>query len=116
MRVTSDLFVSALVRRVFGVGGFAAVVRRGAHEAGAIFIVARDRLGVVSLYGPAPQTSYDDAHPADRQFSLLLSTENEVQVTARLDREMRFDTDVWVVELELGNDQAIETYVTLTTP
>ncbi|TIL61977.1 MAG: DUF1491 family protein, partial [Mesorhizobium sp.] len=28
MRVTTDLWVSALLRRVFGAGGFAAVVKR----------------------------------------------------------------------------------------
>ncbi|MEP2580565.1 MAG: DUF1491 family protein, partial [Roseibium sp.] len=38
MRVTSEFFVSALVRRVFGEGGFAAVSRRGAPEAGAVFV------------------------------------------------------------------------------
>ncbi|EHK53596.1 DUF1491 family protein, partial [Allomesorhizobium alhagi] len=55
MRVTTDLFVSALVRRIFAAGGFAAVVKRGATEAGAVFVIARGRLGDASLYGPAPQ-------------------------------------------------------------
>ena len=68
MRVTSDFWVSALLRRVFGAGGFAAVVNRGATEAGAVFVLARGRLGEVALYGPAPQTSYDSAKPDDRFF------------------------------------------------
>ena len=41
MRVTSEFFVSALIRRVFSSGGFAAVERRGATEAGAVFLRRR---------------------------------------------------------------------------
>ncbi|RUT88859.1 DUF1491 family protein, partial [Mesorhizobium sp. USDA-HM6] len=52
MRVTTDLWVSALLRRVFTAGGFAAVVKRGATEAGAVFVLSRGRLGEVVLYGP----------------------------------------------------------------
>ena len=37
MRVTSTLFVAALVRRCYGQGATAVVVRHGADEAGAIF-------------------------------------------------------------------------------
>lgn len=102
MRVTSELWVSALVRRVFGEGGFAAVSSRGAGEAGAIFIIARDRLGTVSLYGPASQTSYAEDRPSGRLFSILMQSADESAVTERLEREQRFDPDVWVVEIEPG--------------
>ena len=53
MRITSDLWVSALTRRVFAEGGFAAIVRRGATEAGAIFVITQDRLGTSTLFGLA---------------------------------------------------------------
>lgn len=102
MRVTSDLWVSALMRRVFADGGFAAVTRRGATEAGAIFIIMRDRLGMLTLYGPAPQTSYDEERPSERRFSRLVETAEESTLGSRLDREMRFDPDVWIVEIEPG--------------
>ena len=115
MRVTTDLWVSALVRRVFAEGGFAAVVRRGAAEAGAIFITRRDRFGQVMLYGPAPQTSYTEERPSDRQFSLLMTTDDEAEITARLQREARFDSDLWVVEVETAGDPA-GTYFELVTP
>ncbi|HEV7283535.1 MAG TPA: DUF1491 family protein, partial [Kaistia sp.] len=39
MRVTSGLWVAAYIRRAFVEGAFAAVVRRGSEEAGAIFVV-----------------------------------------------------------------------------
>ncbi len=102
MRVTTDLWVSALMRRVFSASGFAAVVRRGAAEAGAVFVLARDRMGKVALYGPAPQTSYDEARPDERFFGLLQADADPDAVDARLEKEKRFDPDIWVVEIEAG--------------
>jgi hypothetical protein len=100
MRVTSDLYVSALLRRVFSQGGFGAVVQKGGESAGAIFIVMRDRMGEAVLYGPAPQTGYDEAKPDDRIFVEVLRTTDESEVEAKLAKERRFDPDLWVVELE----------------
>lgn len=102
MRLTSDFFVSALTRRVFGDGGFAAVVRKGAAEAGAVFVTTRNRMGEVALFGPAPQTSYEEDRPSDRRFSLLLTEVDDAAVEARLAKEMRFDSDIWVIEIEPG--------------
>nr|WP_295465691.1 DUF1491 family protein [Mesorhizobium sp.] len=102
MRVTSDLWVSALLRRIFSEGGFGAVLRRGGDSAGAIFIVMRDRMGEAVLYGPAPQTGYDDAKPDDRLFVEMLRTTEETRIDERLAKEMRFDPDLWLVEIEPG--------------
>ena len=106
MRVTSDLWVSALLRRIFSEGGFGAVLRRGGDSAGAIFIVMRDRMGEAVLYGPAPQTGYDDAKPDDRLFVELLKTTEETRIDERLAKEMRFDPDLWLVEIEPGKTGA----------
>jgi hypothetical protein len=100
MRVTSDLWVSALLRRVQSAGGFGAVLRRGAVEAGAIFIVSRSRLGGVTLYAPAPQIAYEEGRPEERRFSELLGPTDDETVDARIDREVRFDPDLWVIEVE----------------
>ncbi|ODT08289.1 MAG: hypothetical protein ABS58_03370 [Mesorhizobium sp. SCN 65-20] len=115
MRVTTDFWVSALLRRVFSDGGFGAVLSRGATEAGAVFILCRDRLGNVDLYGPAPQTSYDSAKPDERQFSLVESSDDAELIDKRLDRERRFDPDIWVVEVEAGS-RPLRDLVALTTP
>ena len=115
MRVTTDLWVSALVRRVFASSGFAAIVRRGGGEAGAVLFLARDRMGRVSLYGPAPQTSYDEARPDERFFGLVLGEAEAEAVDARLEREKRFDPDVWVVEIEAGT-VPVEALLALRTP
>lgn len=105
MRVTSGLYVSALVRRVFAEGGFAAVARRGSESAGAVFIIVRDRMGAVALYGPAPQTGYADAKPDDRLFVRLPDADEEA-VARRLERETRFDADLWLVEIEPAGPDA----------
>lgn len=115
MRLTTDFWVSALLRRVFGEGGFGAILNRGALEAGAVFILTRDRFGRSSLYGPAPQTSYDMARPGERQFSLLESDDDGTAIEKRLERERRFDPDIWVVEIEPGKT-AIVDLVAITTP
>ncbi len=101
MRVTTDFWVSALVKRIFSGGGFAAVVQRGSSEAGAVFVIVRDRLGGASLFGPAPQTSYDTAKPDERHF-IRHEMKDEAALEARLEREKRFDSDIWVVEIEPG--------------
>ncbi len=106
MRLTTEFWVSALVRRVFKDGGFAAVLRRGSDSAGAIFIMSRDRLGTVSLFGPAPQTGYDSARPDDRMFVLLAQTDDQASIDERLSREQRFDPDLWLVEIEPADAQA----------
>lgn len=103
MRVTSDFWVSALVRRVFADGGFSAVVRRGATEAGAVFVITRSRLGDVILYGPAPQASYDSAKPDERQF-VRHQLADEGALESYLEKELRFDPDIWVVEIEPGRE------------
>lgn len=103
MRVTSELWVSALVRRAFASGGFAAVARRGAAEAGAIFVIARSRLGELTLFGPAPQATYEEERPSERFFAEFMRTADDGAISARLTKEERFDPDFWVVEIELDD-------------
>lgn len=99
MRVVTDLFVSALVRRVFSAGGFAAVERRGAAEAGAVFLRQRFRDGLETLYGPAPQTVFGEGDD-DRRFEIRAERREATECDAIIAREARFDPDLWVVELE----------------
>ncbi len=107
MRLTSALWVSALIRRCNGAGIAAFVTGRGAEQAGAIFIVV-DRLdGSLDLYAPAPQTDFDEARPADRRFERVLERAGQEDVTARLDSEKRFDPDVWVVTIEDRDDREL---------
>ncbi|QTK79204.1 MULTISPECIES: DUF1491 family protein [Agrobacterium] len=101
MRLKSEMFVSALIRRVFTAGGFAAVEKKGAEEAGAIFVRQRLRDGRENLYGPAPQSFADDEEiRAERRFETRLSGVEADESAALLEKERRFDSDLWVVEIE----------------
>lgn len=99
-RVTSAFFVSALVRRAFHEGAFAALSQRGAEEAGAIFVLV-DRLdGTVDLYSPAPQSIFDDDGPRDRLFLAVEKAAERPAALKRIESERRFDPDLWLVEIE----------------
>src|SRR5438132_999811 len=102
MRLKSAIWVAAYVRRCHVEGAFAAVRRRGAEEAGAIFVKLNRLDGTADLFGPAPQAAFEDAHPADRAFTRCLGAQPspDQKVEERLAREIRFDPDVWIVEVE----------------
>jgi len=103
MRLKSGICVAGYLRRCTVEGLFAAVRRRGAEEAGAVFIVINRLDGTATLYGPAPQSSFDEAQPADRMFTAVLGGQSPVpekDIEARLGRELKFDPDIWVVEVE----------------
>lgn len=103
MRLKSGIWVAAYLRRCNAEGAFAVVRRRGAEEAGAVFIKVSRLDGTASLYGPAPQSAFDEAQPSDRLFVAAIGGEQvvpEADVEARLTREIRFDPDVWIVEVE----------------
>ena len=57
----------------------------------------------MNLFAPAPQTDYDSDKPQERAFSLVLDKVAAEEIDARLEREARFDADLWAVEIELGS-------------
>ncbi len=102
MRLKSALWVAAYLRRCQVEGAFAVVRRRGAEEAGAVFVRISRLDGTSDLFGPAPQSVLDTGLGADRSFtpSLAARPAPDTAVEAYLAREMKFDPDVWIVEVE----------------
>ena len=101
MRLKSSIWVAAYLRRCQTEGVFGAVRRRGAEEAGAVFVKLALLDGNAMLYAPAPQTAYDDNRPIERVFAPASSQPvPEQAVEERLAKEIRFDPDVWIVEIE----------------
>ena len=103
MRLKSGIWVAAYVRRCHIEGAFAAVRRRGAEEAGALYIKINRLDGPGILYGPAPQAVFDEAQPVGRIFTVLIGTQTpvpEADIEARLIREVRYDPDVLIIEVE----------------
>jgi hypothetical protein len=101
MRLKTNIWVAAYLRRCQGEGVFGAVRRRGAEEAGAVFVKVATMDGSAMLYAPAPQTVYDEDRPAERLFTPVTRDPiPEHSVEERLTREIRFDPDAWIVETE----------------
>ena len=102
MRLKSAIWVAAYIRRCNIEGAFAVVRHRGAEEAGAIFVKLNRLDGTAELYGPAPQSAFDEVRPADRLLCACVSPQPapDVKVEERLTRELRFDPDAWIVEVE----------------
>jgi hypothetical protein len=102
MRLKSAIWVAAYLRRCNQEGAFAVVRRRGAEEAGAIFIKLNRLDGTAELFGPAPQSAFEEAQPMDRAFSRCLEQQPvpEAKIEERIVREIRFDPDAWVLEVE----------------
>ena len=88
------------MRRCAVEGAAAYLRRRGADSAGAIFVKI-DRLdGFFALYGPAPQSEAREGY--DRLFSRVHREDwiDGAEAEARLAREQKFDSDLWIVEVE----------------
>lgn len=102
MRLKSTIWVAAYIRRCNNEGSFAVVRRRGAEEAGAIYVKIAKLDGTAALFGPAPQTAFDDARPSEHLFTSFFAQEfvPEADVEARIAREQKFDPDIWLVEVE----------------
>lgn len=100
-RLKSSIWVAGYLRRCQSAGVFGAVRRRGAEEAGAIFVKVALMDGRAMLFVPAPQTAYDDSRPVERVFTPSPPQAVDEQVIeARLAKEISFDPDVWIVEIE----------------
>src|ERR1700759_4044079 len=101
MRLKSAIWVAAYLRRCQTDGIFGAVRRRGAEEAGAVFVKVALLDGNAMLYAPAPQTAYDDSRPIERIFTPT-SPQPALEAAGeeRLAKEIRFDPDAWIVEAE----------------
>lgn len=93
------MWVSAFLRRCMVEGLYGAVVRKGAEEAGAVYVIVDHRDGTCHLFGPAPGASHDEA--GERRWVVEVSPpQGPPDAMAILERRRRFDPDIWVVEIE----------------
>lgn len=100
LRLRTDFWIAALRRRAEAAGAYVSIAKRGAEEAGAVFILVDRRDGRCDLYGPAPQSVFDDARPSDRLFVRMLQERPENEARTRMDGEIRFDPDLWLIDIE----------------
>ena len=94
VRLKSAIYVQALIRRCEAAGGAAYLIRRGAEEAGAVFIKVTRLDGTCAVLSPArrgeefiwtrPLGESTDGRRADDYFA----------------KQIRIDPDIWIVEIE----------------
>lgn len=101
MRIRSQIWVGAYVRRCNSSGTFAAVVRHGDDDAGAIYVKVNRLDGSAAVYGPAPM-SLDAPANQDRLFvpHIQASAGNEREADRFIARQAEFDPDLWMIEIE----------------
>ena len=94
-RLKAGIFVRAVIRRAETAGASAFIVRKGAEEAGAV-ILAVSRLDGTSLVLNQARDGKGElvwARP-------LGDWGEDAKVRAWLDKQIKFDPDLWIVEIE----------------
>lgn len=99
-RLATRVWVSALVRRCNVQGVAATVIRHGYDEAGAVLLLARHRNGLCQLFGATQQGI--GQQEGGRAWLPLTGREpaSEADAEAIIEKQRRFDPDLWVVEIE----------------
>jgi hypothetical protein len=101
LRLKSEFWIKAYIRRRMSHGHFAAVVRHGDDEAGAIYLKINCLNGTVVLFGPAP-AGLDDGGDGDRVWMKLHKTDTmpEEDADRLVAQALTFDPDLWLIEVE----------------
>ena len=100
MRLSSDIWVYALIRRVQLAGAFATLVRKGDARGGAVLVkTLNTRTGEAKVFAEA-------AGPAgDTLWMQPVAGQDEAGLDAYIARSARIDPDIWVVEIEDADGQ-----------
>ena len=95
MLLSSDVWVAALIRRAEIGGAFAAVARRGDPRAGTVIVKVFDTTSRrARLYSEA------FGPDGERLWMQPVESEQESELDAYLERQLRYDPDLWIVEIE----------------
>jgi len=98
-RLTSRLWVDELLRRCQGEAKFGAVLHSGADEAGAVYVAVNHLNGNYDLLGPPAGSSHDEE--GTRIFRKAIAQPALWdEVREFIARQRKFDSDIWVVEIE----------------
>jgi hypothetical protein len=93
-RLKSAIYVQALIRRCEAGGAAAYLLRRGAEEAGAVFIKLNRLDGTLTVLSPARRGE-------ERVWMRPLGeAADEQRCVDYFAKQIRFDPDIWIVEIE----------------
>jgi len=105
MRLTSAMWFAVFMRTESARGAYVSVLKSGAQQAGALFIVQNHLNGMLSLYAPAPQALMDEPDGDDRKFECVLLNVNQETIDEYLEKQKNFDPDLWIIESESGSGE-----------
>lgn len=95
MNIPSEIWVSALIRRANLAGAMAVISRKGDPRAGAVLVrVWNSRASEMKLYAEALNAEGRSVWIAP------ISATSESDIDAYVQRAIRVDPDIWVVDLE----------------
>lgn len=94
MRLTAEIWVQAYLARLRLAAIPAYLRARGDPTAGAVMVVQSPMDGTARLFGRVP-----DLLTGERRWAVLAEGA-EAEVEAAIERQRRFDRDLWVIEVE----------------
>lgn len=100
MRLKSEIWVKAYLRRCALEGVDAVLARRGDVDAGAIYIKVSRLDGTAMLFGPAPSGLKGESEERRWQPCLGSDASAETEADAFLERQITFDPDIWIVSVD----------------
>jgi hypothetical protein len=94
VRLKSAIYVQAVIRRCEAAGAAAYLVRRGAEEAGAVFLKINRLDGTCTVLSPARRGE-------ERVWMRPLGESgDDTSASEYFARQLRFDPDIWILEIE----------------
>ena len=94
-RLKAGIFVRALIRRAEVAGAQAYVVKKGSEEAGAVFLKVSRLDGTCIIL--------NQVRPGDGELAWakpLGGPCDEARAAAYFEKQIKFDRDLWIVEIE----------------
>lgn len=125
--LTSEMRVSALLRRATIAGAGAYVLQRGDHDAGAVMVKVARLDGTAYVLGPARASDGSRIyHPVGPSAAWVAPTEGTLQAynapseqesDAYLFKRRQSDPDLWIIEIEdcAGRHFLLEPVITVLT-
>lgn len=103
MAVKTEIWVKAHLRRCFAQGLTGVVARRGAAEAGTVFIKVTLPEGRAKVLGPAPGPVYDELGRRTWAAPLGSNPVSLDEADRFLSRQAAIDPDIWVIDIDDAN-------------
>ncbi len=100
-KLNAGLWVGGLIRMAQAAGDFATIAKKGDETAGQVLLVARRRNGHVQVYSRTMNSR------GDYSWTVAVESHGEElgKVNDYLDRQRRFDPDLWIVDLDTDNPE-----------